>query len=650
MNLPSPDFADKAATAILIVEDEPAHAEAMLRSLQGAGWSNVEVVNSLGDFWRTSVARPPAIALVDFYLPDGHATELLLQPADEGLFPIIIMTSHGDQKTVKEVMKKGAFDYLVKSQEVFLDLPRFVTRTLREWELKHERIRLMNETQAIYDLSVDMICTIGLNEYFRRLNPSFQRILGFTSEELCSKPFIEFVHPDDRAATLAEFKLVLEVGQTISFRNRYHTKSGEYRWLEWSGMLAPRGDFVYCVARDVTDQIMRAKEAAELREQLSQATKMESIGHLTAGIAHDFNNMLGAIMGYSELSQHMIANGNIGAVSEYQQRILEAGNRAKELISQMLTFSRSSPDISAVDVPVISLNLIVKEVLTLLRASQPSTIELNCRIEKEDLSARIQAVHMHQILLNLGVNARDAAGKYGKIDISLSKANDAHGFCSSCKQSYRGDYAQVSVKDNGSGIEEQMLSKIFEPFFTSKDVGQGTGMGLSVVHGLVHAMDGHIRVDTGREKGTQFNILLPMVNTAVLSQAIVAATPLTNIKGIRVMVVDDEPALSHILQEFLADCGAEVVSFNNPLLAMETFMQQPDNIDLVISDENMPGMSGMLLAENMLKVKPSLAIILCTGYSGHANADAATKMGIGGFFTKPVNMAELMLKIQALVT
>ena len=254
MSLPLPPIVEKVGAAVLVVEDEPSHAEAILRSLKGSGWTDVEVLTSLRDFRIHSVASPPAIALVDLNLPDGRATELLIQPAEEGLFPIIIMTSHGDEQTVTEVMKNGAFDYLVKSQEVFLDMPRILTRALREWTLKRERNMFMNEIKTIYDLSIDLLCVSDLQGRFRRLNPSFQRTLGYTPEELCRKSFIEFVHPDDRAATLAEVSFLAKGGGTLSFRNRYITKTGEYCWLEWNALRAPEGDFIYAVGRDITER------------------------------------------------------------------------------------------------------------------------------------------------------------------------------------------------------------------------------------------------------------------------------------------------------------------------------------------------------------------------------------------------------------
>ena len=252
MNKQSPDA--QLGARILIVEDEPAHAAAMQRALEAAKWTNIEVVETLRDFRIRSVEAPPAIALIDLNLPDGHATELLTQPAEQGAFPMIVMTSYGDEKTVVEVMKAGAFDYLVKSREVFLELPRILSRILREWGLLRERTVLMNEAKAIYDLSLDMICTMDTNGCFRRVNPSFQRILGYTPEELCSKPAIQFVHPDDRAGTLAQVGTLSQERHMSNFSNRYQTKTGEYRWLDWNASLAPQGDSIYAVARDVTER------------------------------------------------------------------------------------------------------------------------------------------------------------------------------------------------------------------------------------------------------------------------------------------------------------------------------------------------------------------------------------------------------------
>lgn len=239
---------------VLIAEDEPAHAEAIQRVLAAVSWNNVEVVETLADFRIRCIETPPDIALIDLDLPDGRATELLMQFAEQSLYPLIVMTSHGDEEIVIEVMKAGAFDYFAKSQEAFLDLPRRVTRTLREWTLLRERADLLNETKTIYELSTDLICIADLDGRFLRFNPSFQRILGFTTEELLSEPFLHYVHHDDRAATLAEFQALQHGLLTSGFSNRFLTKAGTYRWLEWNASRAALGDFIYAVARDITER------------------------------------------------------------------------------------------------------------------------------------------------------------------------------------------------------------------------------------------------------------------------------------------------------------------------------------------------------------------------------------------------------------
>lgn len=403
------------------------------------------------------------------------------------------------------------------------------------------------------------------------------------------------------------------------------------------------------LVQDISERKQIEKETLEMRDQLAQVSKMESIGHLTAGITHDFNNMLGAMMGYTELSQHKLAAGKANTIELYLAEIYKSGTRAKELIRQMLTFSRLTPDETGGKAPSTLLSTIIKEVMSLLRTSTPNTIDLNYSIETEELKARILPVNLHQILLNLIINARDALGEYGRIDIILSQQRYEHILCSSCKMPISGDYVQIKVQDSGSGIPEDILNQVFDPFFTTKGVGKGTGMGLSVVHGLVHTQNGHIIVQSSPETGTHFNILLPIESADARPQETNITTLFgAAINGVRIMLVDDEPVLANMLKEYLSAYGAQVIAFTDPLKAREEFIRNTDNIDIVITDETMPGMSGMLLSEKLLKVKPALPIILCTGYSDRATPEAAADIGIAAFFNKQLNMIELLQKIQTL--
>ncbi|MBI3221985.1 MAG: EAL domain-containing protein [Nitrosomonadales bacterium] len=254
MNVPTLSRTDLLSARILIVEDEQSHAEAMLRALEDAHWNNVEIVSTLREFKNRSIADPPALALLDLNLPDGRATDILTQPADQGQFPLVIMTSHSDQQTIVDAMKHGAFDYMLKSHETFLELPLILSRILRDWEINQERIELLNEARAIYELSLDLICVANLQGYFLRINPAFNATLGYSEEELCGQPFRTFIHPDDLDATKAELSRLSKGHRTHSFSCRFRTKQNQYRWLEWNAILASKGDRIYAVARDVTER------------------------------------------------------------------------------------------------------------------------------------------------------------------------------------------------------------------------------------------------------------------------------------------------------------------------------------------------------------------------------------------------------------
>jgi CheY-like chemotaxis protein len=288
---------------------------------------------------------------------------------------------------------------------------------------------------------------------------------------------------------------------------------------------------------------------------------------------------------------------------------------------------------------------VVKEVSYLLRSSIPATIELNYRIEDESLQARIQPVHLHQVILNLGINARDAIGEYGQIEISLGR-RQAHGVCVSCSQSFTGNFIELRVKDSGSGIPDQQLAKIFDPFYTTKEVGKGTGMGLSVVHGIVHGVGGHIEVNSRSGEGTVIRILLPEVaageDAAAVADVVRTYAQPGALAGLRILVVDDEQAMGAMLQELLSLRGAVVATYDKPVEALAEFMRNPAAFDLVITDEAMPDLSGMDMARVMLKLRPALPVILCTGYSEHATPEAARAAGISGFMTKPLDIGKLV--------
>jgi len=470
--------------------------------------------------------------------------------------------------------------------------------------------------------------------------------IGHTQKEILSKAHFEKVSPYYKRAL---------AGEKVDFEISVSTPSGEILYGQFNAI--PDYDAAgevcgfFVTVADITERKKSEQNAQKLRDQLIQATKMEAVGHLTAGIAHDFNNMLGAIMGYAELSKHFIPSGSSEKIDGYLDEILKASNRAKELISQMLTFSRLTPDTPGENAPVTLLTPVVKEVVSLLRSSIPSTIDLNYEVEDADLKSLILPINLHQIILNLGINARDAIGEYGKINITLGKYVTRGQVCDSCQQHFAGEFAQLTVSDTGTGIELHVLKNIFNPFFTTKVVGKGTGMGLPVVHGLVHALGGHIQVESILGKGTAISVLLPLALTAASDESLINIPVSTGgtLVGLSIMVVDDELFMTAMLQEFLSMRGAQITTFNSPLAAWTAFEHQPHSVDVVITDETMPGLSGMHLAERMLKLRPDLPIILCTGYSDHATAELAEKAGLAGFFYKPLKLNVLLERILLVV-
>jgi len=513
-----------------------------------------------------------------------------------------------------------------------------------------------DQLRKITDILPAPVARVDRDGRYIFVSAAYERWFGKRPVDVIGRMQSEIASPELYEKVLPYFQNAL-AGESATFDIAIKSPSGEA--LEGLVNALPDYDHegkvsgFFVVVADITGRKKMEQEAQAMREQIAQASKMEAVGQLTAGIAHDFNNVLGAISGYTELAKQMNTKSGADNVDRYLAEVLKGCGRAQELIAQMMLFSRRSAAVQGGEVSVVLVDPICKEVVSLLRSSMPSSIALHYRAEDESLKARIQSIQLHQILLNLCVNARDAIGEYGKIEILLTKMLVDNRVCTSCKHPVQGSFVMISVRDTGSGIPAAVLDKMFDPFFTTKEVGKGTGMGLSVVHGIVHAVGGHLLVESNTENGSEIHILLPLEESAHTEEKIVEQPePQQNgsaLTGIRIMVVDDEEPIGVMLQEYLSTYGAQVQFYPSSKEALETFERNPDAVDLVITDETMPGMSGMLLAKNMLKCKPSLPIILCTGYSEHATPQSSAAIGIAAFYYKPVKMGELREKVEELI-
>jgi PAS domain S-box-containing protein len=400
------------------------------------------------------------------------------------------------------------------------------------------------------------------------------------------------------------------------------------------------------VARDITErlytqaQLRRAKQ----EEQLRHVHKMEAIGTLAGGIAHDFNNILTAILGYAELTLHEISHNT--KAWRNLQRVLTAGKRAKQLVQQILMFSRKKDQ----ERKPLHLHLVIKEALKLLRASLPSTITMYQDISEHTGAVLADATQMHQVLMNLCANAEYAMRQTGGIlKVRLDTTDVDEAFTVQHPPLHPGPHVRLAVQDTGSGIAPEILERIFEPFFTTKDVGQGTGMGLAVVHGIINSHNGAITVESALGKGTTFEIYLPQVNTMAVDESYAEEEVIPNGKG-SILFVDDEDMLVTWSQETLERLGYDVVIRTDSIQALETFRMAPQGFDLVITDQTMPYLTGEGLTRELRDIRPDIPIILCTGFSHVIDAEKAKAQGINAFLMKPFTARDLGLTIHRVLT
>ena len=390
---------------------------------------------------------------------------------------------------------------------------------------------------------------------------------------------------------------------------------------------------------DITEQVRAEEERQTLEAHLQQAQKMEAIGTLAGGIAHDFNNILGAILGYAEMAYEDSLSGSVNP-SDLNQ-VVEASHRAKDLVKQILAFSRQA---EAQKIPMRPVAM-VKESIKLLRSSIPTTIDIQQDIDSKTNPILADPTQIHQIIMNLCTNAYHAMEETGgRLSLSLRNKALTGQDLVSVPDVQPGHFVQLSIRDTGSGITREIQKKIFEPYFTTKEAGKGTGMGLAIVHGIVKDYGGFITCQSEIGVGTVFEICLP----SFLEQ-IVPETKHFNLIPVgteRILFIDDEEILAKMGQTMLERLGYSVTTKMSSIEALTTFKNQPDTFDLVITDQTMPGMTGVNLARSMLQIRPDLPIILCTGYSSQVSKEKAESYGIKGFAMKPLARKDISTLIR----
>ena len=398
-------------------------------------------------------------------------------------------------------------------------------------------------------------------------------------------------------------------------------------------------DKVLVTLVDITGKTLADKQKNKLEIQLQQAQKMEAIGTLAGGIAHDFHNILAAILGYAEMAREDSPPESIAARD--LDKVLEGGKRAKSLVQQILAFSRQD-DMERIILQPAS---IVKETITMLRPSLPTTIEITQDIDAVTGLVFVDPTQLNQILMNLCTNAFHAMEDTGgTLDITLKEVTLSNEDLVHEPDVTAGIFIQLSISDSGTGIAPTVKEKIFDPYFTTKETGKGTGMGLAIVHGIVKSYKGFITLYSEPGEGTAVHVFLPVIEKEQLPEiGDVEPIPV----GIdRILFIDDEKILAEMGKSMLERLGYQVTVRNNSIEALETFQNQPDLFDLVITDQTMPGMTGADIARRMIQIRPDIPIILCTGYSTVISEEKAKSIGIKEFAFKPLSKKDMAVLIR----
>lgn len=536
--------------------------------------------------------------------------------------------------------------------ERILAMTREITRRKeREEALRKSEDRLRAVVAAALDCIIGMDAAGQVIEF----NPAAEQCFGYRRSEILGQPLAEWIIPERYRAIhrqgLARHQTTGDgpyLGQRLEL-SALRADGSEFP-IELAITVAqgPEGLIYIGYLRDISARRQAEEERSRLETQLRQAQKMEAIGHLTGGIAHDFNNILTSIMGYILMSREKAESLGEGKLVRYLERAHQSSQRAQALIQQMLTFSRGQRG----EPRPLALAPLIREAVKWLGVSLPSSIELGIGLAPNLPPALLDPVPMEQVIMNLCINARDAMTGQGTIQIGLRLTVPDQAICASCRKTVSGRFLELAVGDTGPGIAPEVLERIFEPFYSTKEIGQGSGMGLAVVHGIVHEYGGHILVQATPGQGALFRVLFPPLSSERATNSAGTLSGETvgrrRLRG-RVLMVDDEPTVGEFMQDLLEEWGLTVTVFNDSLEGRDGFARNPHAFDVAVLDHTMPRLTGLELARDLLQHRPELPVILYTGHREALSASQVHAAGIRALVHKPVDTAQLHTLLETLL-
>uniref|UniRef100_UPI004056A043 MASE3 domain-containing protein n=1 Tax=Candidatus Electronema sp. TaxID=2698783 RepID=UPI004056A043 len=502
--------------------------------------------------------------------------------------------------------------------------------------------------RSLFNDAPDMIHILSQEKKIVDANPAELLALGCLKEELVGTPLLDIVHPEFRRKTAQALEQIFTFGRSMQqHETALITRSGGQVDVEVSAVpLLENGRVVSvrAIMRDITGRKKEEQERKKLEAQLRQSRKMEAIGTLAGGIAHDFNNILGPILGYAEMALDALPEGS--SIAPWLNEVLRAGGRAKELVRQILAISRKCEQ----ELQPLRIQPVIKETLKLLRSSLPATIEIRQRLDPACGTVLADPTRIHQVVMNLCTNAYHAMREIGGLlEVFLRQTELDEAAMPGRLRLPPGSYLQLEVRDSGPGIPEELLEKIFEPYFTTRDKGEGTGLGLALVQSIALDFGGDVAVVSEPGCGAAFSVYLPVIKAAQEKGPCAAAAPLPG--GCeRLLVVDDDVNIAELAMNMLVSLGYQVTARTSSPDALALFAAEPESFDLVLTDMTMPQMTGAELAARLLALRPGLPVLLCTGFSELMDEQKAAALGLRALLMKPFSKAELACAVRAALT
>ncbi len=637
--------------AVLVVEDEAITAMEIRATLGRLGYQVSGIAATEDEAISNTMKYAPDLVLMDIHLKgQNDGISLADQLRTKFDVPVVYLTAFSDDDTLQRALFTQPYGYIVKpfSEQ---ELRSMIETALYKHQLdKSLREREQWITNILTSLS-DAVITTDTTGAVTLMNPVAEALTGWISPEAEGKPITDiFVleHPDSHnpAETLVERVIGRQHSWEAEGRlqNQFPSTRRPFIAAQASTLKNEEGTVtgLVLIFQDISVRKQTEDHLRETEATIRHMQKVEALGTLASGIAHDFNNIMTVILGFTQLG--LIKVDAAHPVQDYLQLILTASNRAKELVKQILTFSRRQEQ----QPQPIKLQTIIEECLTLMRGMLPATIELRENLSEGTGTILADPNQIHQVFMNLCTNAEHAMrGTCGTLTVELTSMHVDKGFLTQHPNLREGPHLHLTVKDSGPGIAPEILPRIFDPFFTTKDVGEGTGMGLAVVHGIIMSHGGSISVTSQLQHGTTFEIFLPMISLEALKDPAATALPPSTTSTTphsaqgRILFIDDEIGLTMLGQEILHSLGYEVTTHNNCLSALKEFRTHPDKFDLIITDQTMPKLSGEMLAKEIMLVRQDIPIILCTGYAPNFTSETTQSLGIRAFLTKPWTIQDL---------